>query len=220
MTALLVARRGSGAKRHGGGGGPATVNGIADAILAFAATGSSASGTTYIGPVDTFTAGSYNGVWSAGAGCSVVSGRSRQEITSGYIGEITTGFDYTFDEGVIKVEVEIDATGDNRDVYLYVGKSGAAKAVVNVVGSTIYFVTDGTDSSLTYDATAHRWWRMTEASGDIIFATSPDGTTWTTRRTASAHGMDMTGVRVLLGAGRNTGVGGPFYAYFDNLNSP
>jgi hypothetical protein len=153
------------------------------------------------------------------AGCSVVSGRSRQTIDTAYDGEITTGFSYTFDEGQILAEVEIDATGDNRDVYLYVGKSGAAKAVVNVVGSTIYFVTDGTDSSLTYDATAHRWWRMTETAGDIIFATSPDGTTWTTRRTATAHGMDMTSVRVLLGAGRNTAVGGPFYAYFDNLNT-
>lgn len=180
-----------------------------------------AGGPTYIGPVDTFTAGSYNGVWTTvGAGCTIVSGRSRQEITTGYIGEITTANSYTFDEGVIKAEVEIDATGDNRDVYLYVGKGGAAKAVVNVVGSTIYFVTDGTDSSIAYDATAHRWWRMTETGGDIIFATSPDGTTWTTRRTATAHGMDMTSVRVLLGAGRNTATGGPFYAYFDNLNSP
>jgi hypothetical protein len=175
---------------------------------------------TYTGPVDTFTGPSYDPVWSVSGGCAIVSARSRHTIDTSYDGEISTGNSYALVDSQALVEVEIDVTGDNRDVYFFVGLNGAHRALFELVGSTLYFVAGGSDTNIVYDATAHRWWRIVESSGNLSFDTSPDGTTWTTRRTVIGHGMDLSVVRVLLGAGRNTAVGAPFYAYFDNLNSP
>ena len=48
---------------------------------------------------------------------------------------------------------------------------------------------DGTnnDTSLTYNSTDHRWLRLVHSTGsnNMLWMTSPDGSTWTTRRTVS-----------------------------------
>ncbi|GAA0705257.1 hypothetical protein GCM10010193_70410 [Kitasatospora atroaurantiaca] len=44
---------------------------------------------------------------------------------------------------------------------------------------------DASPTNITYDSTAHAWWRFHEAAGSITMDTSPDGVTWTTRRTIS-----------------------------------
>lgn len=41
----------------------------------------------------------------------------------------------------------------------------------------------GTTTTLTYSATTHRWLRITHTGANIVWATSPDGLTWTTQRT-------------------------------------
>lgn len=41
----------------------------------------------------------------------------------------------------------------------------------------------GTDLAIPYDAVAHRYLSIRETGGNVYFATSPDGTVWTTRRT-------------------------------------
>ncbi|OLZ72559.1 hypothetical protein AVW11_03975 [Streptomyces amritsarensis] len=44
---------------------------------------------------------------------------------------------------------------------------------------------DGAAVFLTYSATDHAWLRIREDAGTLHWETSPDGTTWTTRRTAA-----------------------------------
>lgn len=53
---------------------------------------------------------------------------------------------------------------------------------------------------ITYDSTAHRWWRIREASGTIYWDTSPDGTTWTNRK-SRATGLTVTAVTIKFEAG-------------------
>src|SRR4051812_9080958 len=97
-----------------------------------------------LGLTDTFTGPSYDPIWTVvGAGASIVSGRSRQLLSTAYA-EISTDFIFTFDESTIYAQIAIDVTGDNPDVYMYVGKSTGNRAVIQRTGANLYFVVGGT----------------------------------------------------------------------------
>lgn len=71
--------------------------------------------------------------------------------------------------------------------------------------------------SLPYDATAHAWVRLLEAAGTLRWQTSPDGVTWTTRRTETTPAWAADGtLQVQLIAHRDDGT--PNTAEFDNVN--
>lgn len=72
------------------------------------------------------------------------------------------------------------------------------------------------DTSITYDSTAHKYWRFRVYGGNTYWDTSPDGITWTNRRN-KASGMSMTRVQLALGAAGNTGTT-PGTAVFDDFN--
>jgi hypothetical protein len=48
-------------------------------------------------------------------------------------------------------------------------------------GASTGVVTDNT--SIAYNSTNHRWWKLKETAGKVTYETSPDGTTWTVQRT-------------------------------------
>ncbi|MCM3884176.1 hypothetical protein [Frankia sp. R82] len=74
------------------------------------------------------------------------------------------------------------------------------------------------DVSIPYSTTDHRWWRMTEAAGVITWATSADGLTWTTQRTAAST-FSLTAVGVSLLAGYyGLGFADQGSAVYDNFN--
>lgn len=78
---------------------------------------------------------------------------------------------------------------------------------------------DASATVLTYSSTAHAWVRITRTGGNIVWATSPDGTTWTTRRTLAQPAWTTgTTLAVLLESYRNSGTNN--YAFFDNVNTP
>lgn len=70
---------------------------------------------------------------------------------------------------------------------------------------------------LPYDPVAHAWVRIRETSGSLLWETSPDGVTWTTRRTETAPSwVSATTLQVQLLAHRDSGITN--FAEFDNLN--
>lgn len=69
----------------------------------------------------------------------------------------------------------------------------------------------------TYDATNYRYLRLREASGTIYWETSPNGYSWTTRRSKSAL-VSVSVADVLLSTGRWAAESSPGNAIFDNLN--
>ena len=72
--------------------------------------------------------------------------------------------------------------------------------------------------TLTYDAVEHRWLRVREAAGTLFWETSPDGLTWTERRsTASPAWVADADLQVQLIAHRDGGT--PDTAEFDNFNT-
>ncbi|MFJ8049801.1 hypothetical protein [Streptomyces luteogriseus] len=80
---------------------------------------------------------------------------------------------------------------------------------------TGYF--DPAATILTYNPVAHRWIRIREFGGNLLFDTSPDGLTWTNQRTtASPAWVGDADLEIQLIAHRDSGT--PDVAEFDNFN--
>lgn len=76
---------------------------------------------------------------------------------------------------------------------------------------------DQGEVALTYDPAAHAWMRLREGDGSLYWDTSPDGRTWTVRRTATAPGwVTDQDLGVVLAGHRDSGVAD--YAEFDSFN--
>ncbi len=94
---------------------------------------------------------------------------------------------------------------------------------VNTAAGTIRFESnvdyfDEAATELTYDATAHAWLRIQRTGGNIVWSTSPDGTTWTTRRTlAQPAWTGGTDLAVLIESYRDSGTNN--FAFVDNVNT-
>lgn len=76
-------------------------------------------------------------------------------------------------------------------------------------------------TTLTFDPTAHRWLRYREAAGSLYWETSPDGTTWTVRRTLATPDWITAAAAADLAldmyAYRDAGVSD--FAEYDQLNT-
>lgn len=86
---------------------------------------------------------------------------------------------------------------------------------ISLVSRSGYF--DGAAVVLTYSATTHAWLRLRESAGVLHWDTSPDGVTWTTRRSsASPAWVNDVNLSVILAGHRNNGTSD--FAEFDNFN--
>lgn len=72
--------------------------------------------------------------------------------------------------------------------------------------------------TLTYDSTAHAWLRVAASGGTLVWQTSPDGSTWTTRRSTSTPAWlaAATDVKIFFEAHRDAGTTN--VAEVDNFN--
>ncbi|MFL1904763.1 hypothetical protein ACJWDR_37520 [Streptomyces tauricus] len=77
---------------------------------------------------------------------------------------------------------------------------------------------DAGQVTLTYDPVAHAWLRIRETGGQLLWDTSPDGVTWTNRRTATSPAwVGDTTLQVQLISHRDGGT--PDFAEFDSFNT-
>ena len=103
-------------------------------------------------------------------------------------------------------ELGIDA--DNRITFYKSGADlGFRERVAGVNSQTV----------IAYNADAHRWWRIRESGGTLYWDTSPDGNTWTNRRSKTAT-IALTSFYVALAAGFWGTEPTPGTAIFDNVN--
>lgn len=126
------------------------------------------------------------------------------------------------------VQVEVPQTlnlgnGSTETLLEFMAPDFSNRFVMGRSGSSLIFrVSTGgaaSDTTTTYNAVSHRWWRIRESTGTVVFETSPDASTWTTRRTA-AHTLTTTsGGYVRLEAGFYGTEPAPGTAVFDNLST-
>lgn len=139
---------------------------------------------------DDFDDNSIGAIWTGNYGTYAETGQKAQvTYGTGYSGWATSGI-YTFDS--ILADIVIPTTGTN-DMSFAVGSSGQAvgtELAFYLVGSSglLYFAnavgyTDAGAPTVTYSATTHKWLKLELSGTNVIWSTSPDGITWTARRT-------------------------------------
>lgn len=179
---------------------------------------------------DTFDDGTVDAVkWPNSYGpISETGGRARVTCDTGYTGfKSATG--YTLTGSGFALRAWPPAAGG--------GTSAASSILIltTVGGTDAGFIIDAAQTALgiylrsgyfdpapvflTYDPVAHAWLRLTESAGGVTWDTSPDGVTWTTRRTAATPAWAAdTDLAFVLEAHRDAGTND--FAEFDNLNIP
>lgn len=112
--------------------------------------------------------------------------------------------------GAAETQLMAELDANNRAVIMRSNNNLVARLSTNNVNS---------DTSVAYNATSMKWWRIREAGNTIYFETSPDSVTWTVRR-QTAKTFDVTALKVRISVGTWANVAAPGTAKFDNLNLP
>lgn len=104
-------------------------------------------------------------------------------------------------------------TATGTDIGFYVDRITGELVCANRVGYS-----DGGATRITYDPVNHAWWRLALSGTNIIWQTSPDGSTWTTRRTLAIPSWvnAQPGMRLLFDVHRGEGTDNA--SVFDNLS--
>lgn len=160
-------------------------------------------------------------------------GQIELSCVSAYEG-IYTGSTYDATDSYFIVEMVSQPTGgnDTRDTGLQLeDTTNSIKVEMRQFGGTVYCReqvsgTPTTLESFVYNATDHRWWRLsidTVGTDDVYsFWTSPDGTSWTQQgsgHTANAS-IDLTAVFAQVFCGYFGTESSPPDAVIDNVNNP
>lgn len=193
-----------------------SVNGAAVTALTFIAP------TGPAGPIDSFDGPSFDPVWTTvGADAVIDTGRARLALVDTYTGVLLTGHDFSLSGKSAFVQVTIDTVADppvdQVDVAFFLRQDLSTIGFVVYADILYIWGTAAGNFELPYDPVAHAWWRVAETAGTLSWDASPDGSTWATITTDDSP-PDLTGFRVELQTGRASTSGGPYYAWFDNLN--
>jgi hypothetical protein len=71
-------------------------------------------------------------------------------------------------------------------------------------------------TTITYNATTHKYWRFLRSGSDVLFQTSSDNVSWTTRRTVTPS-FSLASFKVCLFAGTFAAVASPITYTFDDV---
>lgn len=179
-----------------------------------------------------FDDGTYGSFTPQGSGISIVSGRARVPCGVNTYANLITAASYTAKGGAVRARLYPAAAGGattagmvTTDLLVNAPTAGTrlvarvdtAKGVTYLGAESGYY--DPAGVNLTYDAAAHAWVRIRESGGSVYWDTSPDGTTWTTRKTAATPSWITTtkDTAVQLITNRDTGTAN--YAEFDSVNT-
>jgi hypothetical protein len=143
----------------------------------------------------------------SGTGSAVVNSDDYFDLTGSELAvELVTA-------GIAHVNVEswagVQADASNRYIFLRNNTTLYLRRTLAGVNS---------DATVTYDATAHRWIMITETGGNVLWRTSPDGSTWTTRRTLAVTPSLASDAQVYLRCLTTATVAAPGTMTLDNLN--
>lgn len=182
--------------------------------------------------VDNFNAGTLGPEWgNSYGGTAVVGGRARVPCTTGYAG-CQTAYAWTLAGSTLYVQVPTApaASGATVEAYFAVTVQGATEGtrvgfsmnavtgLLRCVSETDYW--DDAAVELTYDPVAHLFLRIAEDGTNLTWSTSPDGSTWTTRRTLATPAWivaDAEACALDMSAHRDAGTAD--YAEFDLVNT-
>lgn len=163
---------------------------------------------------------------------SEVGGRARVACSSANYAGYQTDDLYRFDGIVIEVPTWPTRAGAVGECYFAVwfastGQPAGTHAgfLVDYITGNIHFAnrvgyTDAGAPTVPIDPVAHRWFWIELVGADLVWRTSPDGLTWTQRRTMTAPQWvtDSLDIRLLLESHRDAGTDD--FVEFDNIGIP
>lgn len=166
---------------------------------------------------------SYGGVTETG-------GRARIPCGLGYAG-YQTAYAWTLAGATVYVQLAtVPTAGEATEAYCGLlvnsGTDGtrlgfiynAVTGLLRCTNETGYYDPDSVN--LTYDPVAHKWLSLREDGTNLYWDTSPDGTTWTNRRTLATPAWVTTGSDTCaLDMSAHRDAGTPDYAEWDNFNT-
>lgn len=187
---------------------------------------------------DDFASGSRDAAkWNLSAGSATIAQTGgRMEVTLPTAGNSgsrayvsVNNYDLTESYSLVEVPTVPSTVGDNA-TYLILKSSltggnwfGISIETFDGGAKTIKFNRWSSGSlsttSITYDPVAHKYIRIRHSGSNILWETSPDGVTWTTRRSLATP-WAITSMGVTLGATKDSNTGSPGIAAFDNFNLP
>lgn len=130
-------------------------------------------------------------------------------------------YDLTGSYAALKAVV-VPSNSTQAQAYIKLALNGTNYIAFGKQAGNIYFQRQlaGVDSTTTlaYNSTDHRWWRIRESGGNILWDTSPDGLTWTNRRSL-APGFAITSLTAEVGAGCWQVETAPGSFNFDDFNN-
>lgn len=182
--------------------------------------------------VDNFNDNSMGPDWGDSyGGANETGGQARVPVVAGGFASYQTGASWTFAGATVFLKLAaVPAASGGSDVscnmhvtsptpgtsigFHYNAVSGMLR-----IESNVGFWDDNA-IEIPYNATTHRWLRLRESAGTVYWDTSPDGTTWTNRRSAATPSWVVDAVdqcRLDLWAHRDAGT--TDYAAYDNVNT-
>lgn len=164
-------------------------------------------------------------------GVTEVGGKARVPCTTGFAG-YQSAYQWTLAGSSVYVQVPTrpSATGATAEAYAQFMVNSPTDGTrlgftINMVGTKLrmqndvgYF--DAGATEITYSGTTHLWLRIRETGGNVLWDTSPDGTTWTNRRTLATPAWVTSSIDTCaldLSAHRDGGTAD--VAEFDNVNT-
>lgn len=180
---------------------------------------------------DNFNAPTLGPQWgNSYGGAAAVAGQARVPCTSTYAG-CQSGYAWSLVDSSFFVQVAVTPDGTSAtEAYCAVTVQGTTEGtrvgfIINKVTGKLRCVSeveywDDTAVEIDYDPEAHAFLRLEESDGDLIWSTSPDGNTWTTRRTLTTPAWvvaDADQCAVDMSAHRDGGTND--YAAFDLFNT-
>ncbi len=183
--------------------------------------------------VDDFAAAPFLPGWNSwsNGNCTVVESGGQVALGFTGVGETFCGIDsrHLFDLRGSGVYADVaDAAAVQRFVSFFQAvPTGAADSRLEIARNNgqLRFIQrvagiNVDDVGVAYDPVAHRYWRIAEDAGTLLWQTSPDATTWVTRHQATAD-FDVDVMHVVAGAGSyETGPGSPISIGYRSLNAP
>ncbi|CUW31771.1 hypothetical protein [Streptomyces reticuli] len=182
--------------------------------------------------VDNFNDGVIGPDWGDSyGGANETGGQARVPCVAGGFASYQTGASWSFAGATVFLKLAaVPAASGGSDVscnmHVTSPTAGASigfhyNAVTGMlrIESNIGFWDDNA-IEIAYSSTTHRWLRLREDAGTVYWDTSPDGTTWTNRRTATTPAWVVDAAeqcRLDLWAHRDTGT--TDYAAYDNVNT-
>jgi hypothetical protein len=165
--------------------------------------------------------------WTYVSGASIVGGQLQITCASTYVSLFSVNsYDLTNNSFIIEVP-QIGGPGGSAETILKLHGTYPLLLAMFVSGSDLAMrfdagiggVSEWNTTTVTFDPTSMRWWRIADNAGTTTWDTSPDGQTWTTRRTATS-GVVVTSLSVELACGYYGTETSPRVAIFDNVNNP